>query len=267
MSDAFDDLERDLRAVVRARRRRRAPSAPLLGALVALALGGGGAVAATRLGSDPHAEREGAVLAGRAVAATGRLAACRPAHGRVADTGPVLPALTRALPALRGRAMTVAMGDGITVRVRVRNGPGTIARADPGACLEARRVKVRALTAGEPVEVRTAAERAVVRMRDTAPGLQMLSFDLRLRPRQGGFGVSFRLRPGEAVPTGPIDNGHRLTLGIADPRAVRVRAGGKTARVIDGLYVIEARGPVTELAADGSVIRRTPASGRRTSGP
>jgi hypothetical protein len=267
MNDAFDDLERDLRAAVRARRRRRAPSAPLLAALVALALGGGGAVAATQISRDPDVSREGAALAERAVAASTRVPACRPAHGRVADTGPVLPSITRALPALRGREMTMSMGEGIHTRVRVRNGPGLIARADPGACLEARRAEVRALTASRPVEVRTAAERAIVRMRDTAPGLQMLSVDVRLRPGRGGFGVSFRLRPGDAVPTGIIDAGHGLSLGIADARAVRVRRGARSARVVDGLYVIAGRGRVTELAADGSVIRRTSGSARRTSGP
>ncbi|WP_157591907.1 hypothetical protein [Solirubrobacter soli] len=267
MNDAFDDLERDLRAAVRARRRRRVPTAPLLGALVVLALGGGGAVAATQIGGDAHVERDGTTLAERAAEAVKRVPGCRPAHGRVANTGPVLPAITRALPALRGRDMTLAMGSGIHVRVRVRNGPGPIAKADPGACLDARRAKVRALSAGRPVEVRTAAERAVVRMRDTAPGVQMLSVDVRLPPGEGGFGTGFRLRPGDAVPTGVIDTSGRLSLGIADPRAVRVRVGSRTAPVVDGLYVLAARGTVTELAADGSVIRRTSASGRRTSGP
>ena len=84
---------------------------------------------------------------------------------------------------------------------------------------------------------------------------------------RGGFGVSFRLRPGDAVPTGIVDAGHGLSLGIADPRAVRVRIRSRSARVVDGLYVIAGHGRVTELAADGSVIRRTSASGRRTSGP
>jgi hypothetical protein len=236
MTDAFNALERDLRAAVRARRRRRLPSAPVLGALVVLTLGGGGAVAATQIGSDPHVERDGAALAGRAVAAVAGLPACRPARERIANTGPVLPAIKRALPALRGRAMTVAAADGIQVRVRVRNGPGLIARADPGGCLQARRAEVRELSAGRPVEVRNAAERAIVRMRDTAPGLQMLSFDVRLPRGQGGFGVSFRLRPGDAVPTGAIARSGHLILEIADS---------------GGVYV----------------TRRTSASGRGTSRP
>jgi hypothetical protein len=159
------------------------------------------------------------------------------------------------------------MGDGVRVRVRVENGPGLIARADPGACLQARTVKVRELSAAAPVEVRTAAERVIVRMRDTAPGLQMLQLNVLLPPGQGGFGVGFRLRPGEAVPAGIVDDGGRLSVGIADPRAVRVRSGSRTARVVDGVYVIAPRGTVTELAADGSVIRRTSARARRTSGP
>jgi hypothetical protein len=258
MNDAFDDLERDLRAAVRARRRRRLPSAPVLAAIGALVLGGGAAVAATQIAHDPDAGREGAALADRAVAAVARVPACRPAHGHVANSGLVLPSITRALPALRGRAMTTAMASGIRVRVRVKNGPGLIARADPGACLQARTIKVRELAAAAPIEVRTAAERVVVRMRDTAPGLQTLSLDVLLPPGQGGFGVGFRLRPGDPVPRGIVTSDGGLSLGIADPRAVRVRAGKRSVRVVNGLYVIAARGPVTELAADGSVLLPPP---------
>jgi hypothetical protein len=267
MKDAFDDLERDLRAAVRARRRRRLPSVPMLAVLVALALGGGGAVAATQLARDPDVDREGAELAHRAVAAVAHVPACRPAHGHVAGGGRVLPAITRALPALRGRAMTASMDDGVRVRVRVKNGPTLIDRAEPGACLQIRRAKVRELSAKRPIEVRTAAERVVVRMRDTAPGLQTISINLLRPPGQGGFGVGFRLRPGEALPTGIVADDGRPSVGIADPRAVRVRSGSRSARVVDGLYVIAARGTVRELAADGSVIRRTSGHAPRTSGP
>jgi hypothetical protein len=126
---------------------------------------------------------------------------------------------------------------------------------------------VKELAARRPVEVRNAAEREIVRMRDTAPGLQTLWVNVLRRRGQGGFGVGTRLRPGEAVPTGVLTGDERLSVGIADPRAVRVRSGSRSARVVDGFYVIAARGKVTELAADGSVIRRTSASGRRTSGP
>ena len=126
---------------------------------------------------------------------------------------------------------------------------------------------MRELSAKRPIEVQTAAERVVVRMRDTAPGLQTVSINLLRPPGQGGFGVSIRLRPGEALPTGIIADDGRLSVGIADPRAVRVRAGLRSARVVNGLYVIAARGTVRELAADGSVIRRTSGRVRRTSGP
>ena len=140
---------------------------------------------------------------------------------------------------------------------RVEDGLPPIARDDPGACLQARRAKVRELSAKRPVEVRAAAERDVVRMRDTGPGLQTISIDLLGPPGRGGFGVSFRLRPGEVLPAGVVAGDGRLSVGIADPRAVRVRSGSRSARVVDGLYVIAARGRLTELAADGSVIRRT----------
>ena len=115
--------------------------------------------------------------------------------------------------------------------------------------------------------MRTTAERVIVGMRDTAPGLQMLAIDVLRPPGQGGFGVGFRLRPGDPPPTGPIAGDERLTVGIAGARAVRVHSGSRSARVVDGLYVIAAHGEVTELAADGSVIRRTSAPARRTSGP
>src|SRR4051794_41327020 len=83
MKDAFDDLERGLRAAVRARRRPRLVRMPVLALAAALVLGGGGAVAATRIATSPSAEREGIELAHRAVGDT--IAA--PACGRPAKAG------------------------------------------------------------------------------------------------------------------------------------------------------------------------------------
>ena len=100
MKDAFDDLERDLRAVVRARRRRRMPSLPMLAVLGALVLGGGGAVAATQIARDPEVEREGAKLALQAVSETIRAGGCEhPRRFTRRSGGPVLPSIARALPA------------------------------------------------------------------------------------------------------------------------------------------------------------------------
>ena len=287
MSDAFDDLERDLRAAVRARRRRRLPSAPVLGVIAALALGGGGAVAATQIARDPGVERAGEKLAMRAAEDTRRAPGCehptRFTHSVI--DGPLLPAIARALPAhtrpvrhpaplpksvtgavLRDTSRIVDFGD-LRLRVYVVQGPDAISHADPAACLAARRARVAELTAGRSTAVRVAAERAVMRLLSTAPGLQTIYLHVLRGRGEGGFGVGFRLRPGDPLPTGIVDADGQLSVGIADPRAVRVRSGPRSARVIDGFYVIKARGKVTELAADGSVIRRTSASGRRTSGP
>jgi hypothetical protein len=250
-------------------------------------LGGGGAVAATQIARDPGVDREGERLAMRAAAETTHSPGCRhPSRfpQSVVD-GPLLPAIARALPALtrparhpaplprpvigavlRDTSRVVRYGD-IRLRIYVVQGPDAISHTDPVACLAARRARVAELTAGRSTALRVAAERAVMRLLSTAPGLQTLYVNVLLGRGEGGFGVGLRLRPGDAVPRGIVSSGGRLQLGIADPRAVRVRVGSRSARVVDGLYVIAARGPVTELAADGSVIRRTSASGRRTSGP
>ncbi len=245
MKDAFDDLERDLRAAVRARRRRRLPSAPVFAVIGALVLGGGGAVAATQIARDPHVDREGEKLAMQAATDTRRAPGCehptRFTHSVI--DGPLLPSIARALPALtrpaahpaplprsvtgavlRDTSRTVDLGD-VRLRIYVVQGPDAISHADPEACLAARRARVAELTADRSTAVRVAAERAVMRLRSTAPGLQTLYVNVLLGPGEGGFGVGLRLRPGDAVPRGIVTTGGGLSLGIADPRAVRVRVG------------------------------------------
>jgi hypothetical protein len=277
MRDAFDDLERDLRAAVRARRRRRLPAAPALVLIGALALGGGGAVAATQIARDPDAEREGAKLAQQAASDTVRAPGCEHPTRFTRSTidGPLLPSIARALPALarpaahpapvpksvtgavlRDTSRIIDLGR-VRVRTYVVQGPDAISHADPEACLDARRARVEELAANRPAAVRVEAERAVVRLRSTAPGLQTLYANVLLGRGEGGFGVGFRLRPGEAVPTGIVAGDGDRWLGIAHPGTVRVRVKSKTARVVDGFFVIAAKGRVTELAADGSVVRGT----------
>jgi hypothetical protein len=283
MKDAFDDLERDLRTVVRARRRRRLPSLPMLAVLGALALGGGGAVAATQIARDPDAEREGAKLASQAIAESAHARGCEPARrsaGSVTD-GPLLPSIARALPALahppehaapiprsvtgavlRGSSRIVRL-DGIRLRVYVVQGPDAISHADPVACLAARRAQVRAVSAGRSSAVRVAAERAVVRLPSTAPGLQTLYVNALLRRGEGGFGKGQRLRPGDPLPSGIYMSGEvpggMRHVGIADPRAVQVRVRGRTVPVVEGFYTFVLPGghaTVRELDAAGKTVRR-----------
>ena len=172
MKDAFDDLERDLRAAVRARRRRRLPSVPMLAVLVALALGGGGALAATQLARDPHVEREAARLAdaGGRTTRSARSGCEHPRRfARSVIDGPLLPSIARALPALARppahpapipRSVTGAVlrnssrivrVDGIRLRTYVVQGPDAISHVDPAACLAARRARVRELSARAPL--------------------------------------------------------------------------------------------------------------------
>jgi len=283
MKDAFDDLERDLRAAVRARRRRRLPSVPMLAVLVALALGGGGALAATQLARDPHVEREAARLATRAANDTIRAQGCEHPRrfARSVIDGPLLPSIARALPALARppahpapipRSVTGAVlrnssrivrVDGIRLRTYVVQGPDAISHVDPAACLAARRARVRELSARRPLAVRVAAERVVVGLPSTAPGLQTFYVNVLLGRGEGGFGEGRRLRPGDPLRTGiymhgDVPGGTRY-VGIADPRTDRIRVRGRTVRVADGFYSFAlARGHATvhELDASGATIRR-----------
>jgi hypothetical protein len=282
MRDAFDDLERDLRAAVRARRRRRLPSTPVLGVLAVLALGGGGAVAATQIARDPDVEREGAKLAAQAAADTIRSPGCEyPSRftQSVID-GPLSPAIARALPALTRppaqpravpRSVTGAVLrdtsrivrlPGVRLRIYVVQGPDAISHADPVACLAARRARVRALTAGRSPAVGVAAERAVMRLLSTAPGVQTLYVNVLLGRGEGGFGEGRRLLPNDRLGAGiytfgDVPGGRRY-VGIAGPRTVSVRVAGRRVPVVEGFYsfVARKRHPrVQELDASGAVLR------------
>jgi hypothetical protein len=258
MKDAFDDLERDLRAAVRARRRPRLRRTPMLALAAALALGGGGALAATQIKSSPKDDRAGAKLARSAVVDTYHSPACRrptkPDRRHVVGDGPVLPSIARLLPSLthppakgaagslsdfhygsgtllRSTARVVTLAGGLRLTVFVIQGPDLFGPADPAACTKARLARVDKLAAHRSAAVRAAAEREVSRQRDTAPGLQTLWLQLSLGKRRGGFGTGVRLRPDD--PIGPgivasgssgssgIDGGRRY-VGIADPRTVQL---------------------------------------------
>jgi hypothetical protein len=300
MKDAFDDLERDLRAAVRSRRRPRLVRTPLLALVAALVLGGGGAVAATQIKSSPDEQRAGVLLAERAVKDTHDVGGCRPAGRATTVTdAPVLPAIVRALPALtkrdphgvvpvrsavRGRvlrnsARMIPLAGGVRLRVYVLEGPDSTARIDPPACIATRRARVAKLAAGRSPAVRAAADRRLMQMRDTAPGLQTLWVRVSGGKDAGGFGIGIRVRPEDRLRTGILTSGGigrfmgdgLRYVGIADPRTARVRVdpahgASKTARVHQGFYSFalpKGSGHVDlrEVDAAGATVRAFPLRG------
>ncbi|MDA0159198.1 hypothetical protein OM076_02885 [Solirubrobacter ginsenosidimutans] len=272
MKDAFDDLERELRSAVRARRRPRLLRTPLLALAAALVLGGGGAVAATQIKSSPDERREGIALAEQAINDTHDVGGCshegKPRQTVVTDI-PVLPAIARALPALtkpdprgvvpvkspvtgrvlRDTARMIPMGGGLRLRVYVLDGPDLTAKTDPRACIATRRARVAELAAGRSRAVRAAADRRLTQTRDTAPGLQTLWVMALHGTHEGGFGTGLRLRPDDQLEPGIIASGStgrfvdsgRRYVGIADPRTARVlvdpaHGRSKRVRVREGFY-------------------------------
>lgn len=299
MKDAFDDLERDLRAAVRSRRRRpRLLRTPMLALAAALALGGGGAVAATQIKSSPDERHAGVLLAERAINDTHDTGGCSHAGKprQTVVTGiPVLPAIARALPALtkpdpngvvpvrspatgrvlRDTARMIPLPGGLRLRVYVLDGPDLTARTDPQACIATRRAHLAELAAGRSQAVRAAGERRLMGMRDTAPGLQTLWIHA-LKKDGSGNGVGLRLRPGDPLRPGVVasgsvgrfSNGARRYVGIADPRSVRVlvdpaHGHSKTASVHQGFYSFalpKGAGHVDlrEVDASGATVRAFP---------
>jgi hypothetical protein len=300
MKDAFDDLERDLRAAVRSRRRPRLLRTPMLALAAALVLGGGGAVAATQIKSSPDERREGAVLAERAINDTRDVGGCSQAgKATMVTDAPVLPAIARALPALtkpdphgvvpvrsavtgrvlRDTARMIPLAGGVRLRVYVLDGPDLTARADPQACIATRRARVAKLAAGHPQAVRAAADRRLTQMRDTAPGLQTLWVRVSGGKGLGGFGTGMRIRPDDRlgpgiIATGSIGrfaDGGRRYVGIADPRTERVHVDpahgpSKSARVHQGFYSFalpKGSGHVDlrEVDAAGATVLESPLRG------
>jgi hypothetical protein len=274
---------------------------PLLALAAALVLGGGGAVAATQIKSSPDERRQGVMLAERAINDTRDAGGCshagKPRETIVTDI-PVLPAIARALPALtkpdpngvvpvrspvtgrvlRDTARIIPLAGGVRLRVYVLDGPDLTARTDPRACLATRRARVAELAAGRSRAVRAAAERRLMEMRDTAPGLQTL-WILTRHKGDGGSGVGLRLRPDDhlrpgIVSTGSIGRsarGGRRYVGIADPRTARVlvdpvHGRSKTVHVDQGFYSFALpRGSghvdLREVSGTGATVRAFPLRG------
>jgi hypothetical protein len=255
MSDAFDELERQLRRAVRAAENVR-PVRPRRGwrRMSVFAIAGaltvsGGALAATQLVGGQSAETQGRKIALQAFRETAALPACStlaPTSKLVlSDSAPlqeitaVLPSLASAAPSddqaralamlprgiaggavLRRTARTIAVGGGVTLVVYVQSGGGMSALRDPDACARARRDRAAALGEHRSEQVKRWAERRLAQLRDTAPGLQTLWVSALERGRAGGSGTP--VRPGQPLHPGLLFSGgvgrrhRRIYVGIAD---------------------------------------------------
>jgi hypothetical protein len=265
MSNAFDELERQLRRAVRRvnapapqlKRRYRARTL-IVGVAGALALSAG-ALAATRVSGGPSAEDRGRQLAFLAVRDTARLPVCRQVNetfGRprltnaaplkqITDLLPVLktPAssanrartLTQARraagsggPLLTQTIRTIALRGGVRVLLYVQQGSSFEAVNDPAGCGRARAAQVAVLYRNHPTAVQRWARRRLAQMTDTVPGLQTLWTWVAIPGQQGMGGSGDPVRPGRRLHTGL-----RLVTNERDGDRVFVGvAGPRAARVV-----------------------------------
>jgi hypothetical protein len=248
MSNAFDDLEKQLRSAVADRRGshsawahhgRRQTWVLVAAALLVISAG---AFGASRIGNGHSAEREGDQLAIRAVLASEHLAACRPvetvSRGITFSDASALPAITRLLPLLNSppsaseRARTLALlprfgptgnavlgqtlhlvrlQEGIAVVVFVNQGLGFGAVRNATECARARQARVAALTSGLSAAVRRWARRSLSHRADTAHGVQTLEI-FAVDPRERGAGGGAR----PTLPGEPLEPGLRQVSGQRD---------------------------------------------------
>ena len=294
MRDAFDDIERQLAQATRARRRRRVPQMPALALVAVLALGGGAAVAATRIASDPDAERAGEKLAMRAVRDTSRASACSysnrqpkpvlgdvallhgiaatlpelntPAEGadperildlaRMPPSGMVLRQTVRTVDLAGRRAADGVRRPGPAPRAPRRRGVHRGPQAARGTARDGRSPRSRRAPDRHDARHDAGAADAVRALRE--PGVS------------GSFGVGVSVLPREPLKPGIIGsgsaaNGDPRYLGIADPRVDRIhvepeRGRPKTAHVDQGFYAFTlARGlgkvRLREFDAAGATLR------------
>ena len=261
MSDAFDELERQLRRAVSAtngarelpRRHWRRTTAF---ALAATLLVSGVALAATQLtGTGQSAETQGRKIAFKAVAETAKSAACRPARASgalVLSDGPALAGITDTLPALaspaspasraKARALVPAypqpirtvlsrtfrvipLQQGLSLLVYVQLGAGYL--ADPAACAHARLDRAHDLAKDRPDAVRAWAERRLGQLRDTATDLQTLWESVHIPGQSGSGGSGSPVRPGDNLHPGLLSfggagHGRRVYVGIAGRRTTHI---------------------------------------------
>jgi hypothetical protein len=264
MSDAFDELERQLRRAVRAadnvrplrpRRGWRRTSAVALAAALAVS---GGALAATQLGGGRSAETQGRKIVFQAVRETAMLPACTlviPMSRPVLSDSAPLPEITAALPSLaspapdddqaralsmlprgggtggavlRGTARTITVPGGVTLLVYVQQGAGIGAVRDPDACGQARRERAEALDKNRSEDVKRWAERRLAQLRDTAPGLQTLWVSAKMTGRSATGGSGMPVRPGQPLHPALVFSGS-----VGRRRSVYVGiAGPRASRVL-----------------------------------
>jgi hypothetical protein len=266
MSDAFDELERQLRRAVRSAdnvrplRPRRGWRRTSVFAVAAALTVSGGALAATQLVTGQSAETQGRKIALQAVRDTQMLPPCVPAVASrslvLSDAVPlpeiraVLPALgrpaasqnqQRALamlpqgpggPMLRRTVRAVPAQGGVTLLVYVQQGVGAREVRDPEGCGEARRERAATLDKGRSEHVKRWAERRLAELADTVPGLQTLTVFMRVPGQSGMPGGGTLVRPGQPLRPGLVASGsaggHRhVYTGIAGPHAARVLVRGK----------------------------------------
>jgi hypothetical protein len=283
---AHDDLARQLRESVRARRRRRRARRGLALTLAGAAvIGGGAATAATGVlpvighGGDRATARE---LAARAVRETTDQPVCRLDAGRGAAGTVRVPADQVAAPLLRGPAdpaaqrlaaglhsgraivaggaRRVPLPDGRALVAFLGIGLGPGAPADPEACLSARLAWLAANASG----TRRAAAEAIVRgFRDTIKDMQWLNVFLTSGEQARGAGTGIPL-DGRRLPTGVIFYGGGDYVGIAVPGARRVTVDGHALHrrfAVSGRFFLvtvpaAGTGPLRlrQRAADGRVL-------------
>jgi hypothetical protein len=259
MSDAFDELERQLRRAVRAAadnvplRRRRGWRRTSVFAVAGALTVSGGALAATQLVGGQSAETQGRKIALQAVRDTAALSPCTPAVASrklvLSDSAPLpeireaLPALAtpaprdnqaRALsmlphdrpagPVLRRTARAIAAADGVTLLVYVQQGFGFGALRDPDACGQVRRERAAVLDKDRAEDVKRWAKRRLAQLVDTVPGLQTLNVLAQVRGQAGMPGAGAPVRPGQLLRPGLLlsggAGGHRsVYVGIAGQRA------------------------------------------------
>jgi hypothetical protein len=259
MSDPFDELERQLRRIVRAaeharpmRARRGWRRTGALVAVGALAVSGG-AFAAVRLGSE-HPDQQARKIGGAAVRGTAGLPACAPGAPSgppVLSDSPTLREITALLPSmrtpapaadqaqalqsappigekiLRHSARTIALTPGVKLLVYVQQGIGIGEASDPVACAQARRQLAAKLDKDRSEAVKRATLRYLANLSDTSPRLQTLQIIAQLAGRSARPGVGLPVRPGHPLRPGIVLNagaaGHRrLYVGIADPRTAQL---------------------------------------------
>jgi hypothetical protein len=266
MTDAFDELERQLRRgvravddvrLLRARRGWRRTSAFALAAALTVS---GGALAATQLVGGQSAETQGRKIAFQAVGDTQVLPPCLPAvasRDLVLSDGAPLPELVAELPALatpasrevqqralamlpRGRrggpvlrrtVRAIPASGGVTLLVSVQQGVGVGAVRNPEGCGAARRERAAKLSVGRSDEVKRWAARRLAEMADTVPGLQTLMVMARVPGQSGMPGGGTLVRPGQPLSPGLVASGsagrHRhVYAGIAGPQVARVLVRG-----------------------------------------